>query len=269
MKRYLVFWTGVAVLALVCGVFWANARAAQGQAAAPAVKTANNSNAAPAETPQGARPMRLWEIVRAGGWIELVIFLCSIAGVALIIEHFITIRFVRMMPPEFISAIQELIRAKQYKEALRMAKESDTPFARIVIVGLEKLRHDFSTVEDAVADELDRVAVQLHSKIGYLSLIATVSPMLGLLGTVFGMIKCFNRIAYSTALSRSAMLAEGVSQALVTTATGLLVAIPVMAFYFYFRDKVNRIMIDMESEAMSIFEPFRPVRRGGSTGSSA
>ncbi len=203
----------------------------------------------------------LWQVIKWGGVIELVIILCSLAATTLIIEHFVTIRFGRAMPSDLVQAVAERMDNREYSEVVSLCKERPCFFSNVVGAGLQRLKHDFAAVQEALADSVEKQGLALHAKISYLSFISNICPMLGLLGTVWGMIGAFNKIAYHQGLGRSKLLAEGVSQALITTATGLVVAIPVMAFFFFFRERVNRIILEVETVTADLFEPFRPSRK--------
>jgi len=211
--------------------------------------------------PVDDRPMTFWQVVVAGGLIELVIILCSIAATTLVVEHFITIRHSRLIPRDIVHAVRAHMREKEYNEILRLCEDRPCFFTRAVESGLRRLKHGFDAVQESIAETIEKEGTALHSKISYLSFLASVTPMLGLLGTVWGMIRAFNKIAYFSGLGRASLLAKGVSQALITTATGLVVAIPVMAFFFFFRDRVNKIILEVEAASSELFEDFRPVRK--------
>lgn len=203
----------------------------------------------------------LWQVIKWGGAIEMIIILCSLAAMTLIIEHFVNVRFGKAMPSDLVQTVTAMMQNREYSEVLGLCQAQPCFFSNVVASGLKKLRHDFSAVQEAVADTIERQGIALHAKIGYLSFIASICPMLGLLGTVWGMIGAFNKIAYDQGLGRPKLLAEGVSQALITTATGLVVAIPVMALFFFFRERVNRIILEVETVTTDLFEVFRPGRK--------
>ncbi len=221
---------------------------------------AASASTAWAAEPAGAEPdaVSLWQVIKWGGWIELLIILCSFAAMTLVIEHFVTIRLGKAMPPDLVRLVTEKMKSRAYNEALDLCRERPCFFSQVMAAGLQRLKHGFAAVQEALADTIEKQGIALHAKIGYLSFIFNVAPMLGLLGTVWGMIRAFNKIAYHQGLGRSKLLAEGVSQALITTATGLIVAIPVMAFFFFFRERVNRIILEVETAATDLFEPLRP-----------
>ena len=217
---------------------------------------------ADAPPPADEGPMTFWQVMVAGGVVELIIVMCSVAATTLVVEHFITIRYSRLIPRHLVADVNARMTAREYNEILRTCEESPCFFTRVVESGLRRLKHDFTAVQEAIAETIEKEGTALHSKISYLSFIASITPMLGLLGTVWGMIRAFNKIAYFSGLGRASLLAQGVSQALITTASGLVVAIPVMGFFFFFRDRVNKIILEVETVCSDLFEPFRPVRKG-------
>ena len=128
---------------------------------------------------------------------------------------------------------------------------------RVIGAGLPKINHGFEVMTEAAHKAAENEAVRLHQKISWLALLGNIGPMLGLLGTVWGMILSFNKIA-KIGSPDPAELADGISIALVTTVLGLVVAIPTMAFFFYFRNRVVRSMTDVEAIVADLYERFRP-----------
>jgi len=229
---------------------------------APAATEAPAAEAAPAAEPEAAKPMTVWQQIWQAGLIEYVIIIVSVAATALIVDNLIKIRVSIAMPASVVAETQKLMKERAYNDVLNICQSKPSYFANVLRAGLLKLRHDFSAVQEAVADAIDKGGSTMHSKIGILSFLAKIAPMLGLLGTVVGMINSFGNIAKASALNKPELLAQGVSQALITTATGLTVAIPVMLFYFVLRDRVNQIILEVETTVTDMLEPFRPTRKG-------
>jgi len=262
----------LATLLLALAVMAALSAAFAAEAPQPAVDTDAAAEAEPDEAAPAAElaadandqaegDVGLWQVIKWGGMIEAIIILCSLAATTLIFEHFVNIRFAKAMPPDLVAEVTAMMDNREYSDVLNLCQSRPCFFGNVMVAGLRRLRHDFAAVQEAVAETIDRQGIALHAKIGYLSFLANICPMLGLLGTVWGMIGAFNKIAYHQGLGRSKLLAQGVSQALITTATGLVVAIPVMAFFFFFRERVNRIVLEVETVATDLFEVFRPNRR--------
>ena len=196
--------------------------------------------------------MTLWQVVSAGGWIMFIIGLCSILAMWFIIEHFVNLSIKKIIPDNFVKKFYAFLQQRQYNELYDFCKKTPGLISNVTISALEKTKHGIEKVQQAIAESGEREESRLQRKISYLSMIATLSPMLGLLGTVLGMIQAFNVIAFSAGLGKPTLLAAGVSKALVTTAAGLIVAIPAMGFYFFFRNRVN-LIIEMAEDIMTRF----------------
>jgi biopolymer transport protein ExbB len=135
---------------------------------------------------------------------------------------------------------------------------------RVLRAGLQAAGKDRYVIVEAMQSEGARLAASLAQRVGYLSNIATLSPMLGILGTVLGMIRAFNSIVLEPGMAKPIVLAAGVSMALVTTAAGLIVAIPVIGFYFYFRGRVQTTIAAVESASAEFVEPLTKIGGGKS-----
>ncbi len=182
----------------------------------------------------------------------------SIVAVALIIEHFVSIKREKLAPPEAIDEIEELFNEGNYQEALEYCEAEDTPFTRIVAAGIRKIGHPFGTIEKALEEAEDEESIKLQQKIGWLSLIAGIAPMMGLFGTVTGMVGAFSTIAEAgTGGVEPSMFAGDISLALITTVLGLTVAIPTTAFYVFFRNRVTMLSIELGTITEELFERFR------------
>ena len=196
--------------------------------------------------PAATKGMTFWQICVAGGWTMIFIGLCSILGMALVIDLFISLRRSAMMPVEYVGAVKTAIKNGDMQGATNLGSLRKGFLVNVVQAGIDKSGHELKIIQDSMTIVGVKEATGLQQKIGYLSSIGTISPMLGLLGTVLGMIRSFNVIAFEAGLGKPTLLAAGVSQALITTAFGLIVGIPVMAFFFYFRNKAQEIITDIE-----------------------
>lgn len=197
--------------------------------------------------PEAKAGMTFWEVVVSGGVTMIFIGLCSIAALALIIDHFMTLHSSKVIPPNFLEMIKTYLSTGKVQEALTLSRSKGDFISKVFAAGLGKSGQSLGDIQEAMSEAGAKEANGLQQKISYLSTIATISPMLGLLGTVLGMIQAFNVIAFQAGLGKPTLLAAGVSQALVTTAFGLIVGIPAMAFYFYFRNKAQAIIMDVEA----------------------
>jgi biopolymer transport protein ExbB len=200
------------------------------------------------------------EVFFAMGTCGIVIVLLSVAGLALIIDFAVNIRREKLLPPHVISEIEQLFEQEQYEQAIELCEAEDCFFSRILGAGLAKLGAGYERMTVAIQEAAEEEMTALYHKIGWLALIGTVAPMLGLLGTVIGMIDAFTVIASKAGAANPADLANGISKALVTTFEGLVVAIPVLTAYTYFKNRVARIMLEMGVITGDLLDRFRPAQ---------
>lgn len=217
------------------------------------------ASTAVAQTPAGGEPPGSWlgDMFENAGVIGWVIVGVSIIGLALIIECFVSIKREKLAPPETIDELEALFEEKNFEEAAELCESDRKYLTNVVAAGLGKLGHSFETMQTAMREMEDEEAVKLYAKIGWLSLISATAPMLGLFGTVTGMFVTFGEIAAAGGSVSPAQLAKGIKMALVTTIFGLTVAIPVGAFFFYLRNRITRIIIEVNAIAEDFFERFR------------
>lgn len=222
-----------------------------GAAMLPAQETA-----APAYT--GPDTMTIGLLIRGGGWIGYIIILFSVIGLALVVEHHVSIRRVKLAPPEVVDEVETLLQEGNYQECLEYCEANPCYFTRVVAAGVRKLGHPFETVQTAVREMQDEEATKLMTHISWLSVVAAIGPMLGLFGTVWGMVGAFLKIAGASGGIEPSAFAGDISLALVTTVQGLIVAIPMQAYFAYFRNKLTVTLIECEGLIGDIFERFRP-----------
>lgn len=230
-------------------------------AAAPAV--------APAAAPEAAAPaattkMSLWELLVASGLVGYVIVFLSFIGLALVIEDFVTLQRTKLLPPHFIAELEDLFEQEQYEEALQLCESEDNLLSRIVGAGLSRVDKGYEAIEEAMGEAAETSALAMHQKLSYLTLIYTIAPMLGLLGTVVGMVISFAVLAEKGVAANPADLAGGISMALITTVEGLVVAIPLMACYHYFRNSVMRFDLETMAIAADLMRRFKPAQKAAS-----
>ena len=180
--------------------------------------------------------------IKAGGIIGYVIILLSVAGLALMIEHAVSLRREKLIPPYILSELEGLFDEEEYEEAMDLCDQEDSMLCRVVGAGLAKIGGGYAQMKEAVDEVSEEEATNLTQKISYLSLISGIAPMLGLLGTVAGMIEAFNTIAVQRGATNPSDLAESISKALITTFLGLVVAIPTTAGYMFFRNEVELML---------------------------
>jgi len=193
------------------------------------------------------------EIILAGGWLMVPILLCSTLAVAIVIERFWTLRRSKVLP-EGLSSMVEDWAARHELDARHLEQlRRESPLGRIYAAALDNRKRSREVIKEAVEDTGRHVVHDLERFLNTLGTIAGISPLLGLLGTVVGMIKVFSAIMIS-GVGDANVLAGGISQALITTAAGLTVAIPSYFFYRFFRGMVAEYVISMEEKAISLID---------------
>ena len=194
--------------------------------------------------------------IKAAGPVGLIIVGLSVAGLSLVITFAMQIRRDVMVPPELLGHLEGLFEDEDYEAALEVAESQPSFLSSVLAAGLPRIDRPYHDIEVAMEESGDQEAARLHQKIGYLSLIASIAPMLGLLGTVMGMVAAFNVIAQAKTSPKPAELADGISQALMTTMMGLSVAIPMSVAYFIFRNRVNNAIVEVSNIATELMERF-------------
>lgn len=203
----------------------------------------------PAAQPRASTPDRsLLQTIQDGGPLMVPIIGCSILLMVFGIERGMALRRGRVAPAPFVKRLLHQVGdGKLDREAaLKLCRENHSPVALVLAAGLRKWGKPAVEIEQAVMDAGERAANGLRKHLRVFSGVASVSPLLGLLGTVLGMIRAFNDIASSDAMGRPDLLATGISEALFTTAGGLLVAIPAMAMSLFFVSRVDQLIVELD-----------------------
>jgi biopolymer transport protein ExbB len=212
------------------------------------------------EPPEKKRDETFLKMLKDGGLVGLVIILLSVTSLGFIIEHFITIRKKTLMPDAVAADLEALIGEGQVDQAIEYCKDpaNYSLFATVVLAGLERYKGSefgFAEYKAAVEEAGEDQTGALYRKTEMLAVIGAIAPMLGLLGTVTGMIKAFNIIAATDAAAKPADLAGGISEALVTTLFGLVVAIPTMCAFSFFRNKIDSLISEAGKRVEQILMP--------------
>jgi biopolymer transport protein ExbB len=207
---------------------------------------------------QDAGGNSLGKIIMGGGVVGWAIILLSIISLALAIEHFVTVRRDKLVPPELIDEVEALFEEEEYQEALELCESEPNFLTNILSAGLPKINAGFEAMEKAMDEVAEEEAIKLHQKVGWLSLIGNIAPMMGLFGTVLGMIGAFNEITRLGQAVQPQDLSKGISTALITTLFGLFVAMPALFFFFVFRNKVIKVSLEITAIADDLVERFRP-----------
>lgn len=224
---------------------------AQGTAptAAPAAAANTGGAAAVSEQMPEIPSKNLWDIIRAGGIIMIPIAFCSVLTTVFGFERLTVVRRGRVIPGPFVKRFLHQLREGQLdrEKALTLCLENGSPVAEVFAAAIRKWGKPGVEVEQAVLDAGERTVNSLRRYLRVFNGVATISPLLGLLGTVFGMITAFNEISSSNAMGRPELLAGGISEALITTAAGLTVAIPALSIYLYFVSRVDQLIIEIDA----------------------
>jgi biopolymer transport protein ExbB len=191
------------------------------------------------------------------GPIGYLIMLMSVIAVALIIENFMTIKREKLAPPDLLDELEALFDGENFQDAVELCEQEKNYLTNVVGAGLSKLGHSFETMQTSVREMQTEESVKLFQKIGWLSLISAIAPMMGLFGTVTGMFVTFGKIASSGGNVSPAKLAGGIKMALITTMLGLSVAIPVGIAFFTLRNRVIRTSTEINAITEDLFERFR------------
>lgn len=191
-------------------------------------------------------------VVRGGIFMYPIIF-CSIFALAVFLEKLWVLRRKRILPPEFIRNVEDLIRKQKISDALFLCQGDSSSIAKIFFAGLKNAGRGMWLVKESIEERGGREASMLEKHIGILSTIANLAPLLGLLGTVSGMIKTFNVISVQ-GVGNPAPLAGGIAEALITTAAGLTVAIPALVCHRIVRDKAGALIFEMEENSIRVIE---------------
>lgn len=249
------------ILVILCGV-WPLPVLTNGAAAQDDLGSlegaSTESPAGAADAPRKRRTML--DTIMDGGFVGLLIILLSTVSVGFIAEHFMTIRKSTLMPDELIDQLDELLAQGQVDQAIEACNQPENQclVADVVLSGLERYKGSefgFAEYKAAVEEAGEDQTGRLYRKTEVLGLIGSIAPMLGLTGTVLGMIDAFNTIAESGGMASPDQLAGGIGQALVTTLMGLVVAIPTMVAFSFFRNKIDSIVAEAGKRVEQIMMP--------------
>jgi biopolymer transport protein ExbB len=202
------------------------------------------------------------EIVQAGGWLMWPIIACSVVAVAIVLERLWTLQEKRVLPPSVANHVWELVQQNQLDTKQIQQVHASSPIGQVLAAGLAYRHAPREVLKEVVEDTGRHVVHELERYLSPLGTIAAISPLLGLLGTVSGMIRSFTAIT-ANGVPNPAVLAGGISEALVATAAGLTVAIPSLIAYRYLRGRVDGLVVKIEKESMRFIEALMHQQRTG------
>lgn len=195
----------------------------------------------------------MFELIRAGGWLMVPIIGCSILALAITVERFINLRRRKVLPPGLLASIWETLKSGNMTAEKLRAIKRESPLGSILAAGLNNSKSGREIMKESMEEEAGNVVHQLERFLNALGIIAAITPLMGLLGTVVGMIHVFAEIM-QVGTGNANVLAGGISQALVTTAAGLLIAIPALVVYRILQRHIDSLMLTMEQEATKLVE---------------
>jgi biopolymer transport protein ExbB len=269
MRRALLL--GLALATIAMTVPWQALRAQEAGAAKPdaAAITASAAAATDAGAIVGAPKEKahsggLIAVILRSGWfgvlIWLMLIICLVIAVALIVDSYLSIREKQISPSTVVENVRSAIEQGDLLKAMDFCKHNPGPLSKILIAGFSNVEEGFEVIQDSVGVAADIESEKLLSRVTYLSVISNTTPMLGLIGTVQGMIFAFGTLGTTQAgAAQQAMLALNISHGLWATAVGLSTAVPATIYYFYFKNKATKIILGMEALTLDIIKSLRNV----------
>jgi biopolymer transport protein ExbB len=195
----------------------------------------------------------VFELVQAGGWLMIPILLCSVISSAIVAERLWTLRQKKVIPEKLLTGIWNLLSNDALTAQHISEIENGSPLGRVLAAGLINRHLSRDLIRESIQENGRHVVHEMERFMNTLGTISTIAPLLGLLGTVIGMIKVFTAITV-IGIGDPAQLAGGISEALITTAAGLSVAIPSLIFHRHLKRKIDELVVAMEQEAMKLVE---------------
>ena len=201
------------------------------------------------------------ELVKAGGWLMLPIIVCSVVALAIIVERVWSLRMQRVLPKHLVAQVWRWEKVRKLNDENLRDLQASSPLGSILAAGILNRNQSRDIMKESIEDTGRHIVHELERYLNTLGTIAAITPLLGLLGTVIGMIKVFATIT-TQGVGNPGALAGGISEALLTTAAGMSVAIPTLMFFRYFRGRVRMLVLRMEQEAMTMIEIMHGQRSG-------
>jgi len=198
----------------------------------------------------------MWELLRSGGPVMIPIGLCSLVGLAVLIERLMALRRRRIVLPEIAGVVDTLDAGTDFGVAYAILSRHPGPFANVVRAGLDHAGAEWTIIRDAMQEAGRQEAVRLTRNLGMLETVAAVAPLLGLLGTVTGMIRLFNAMA-AQGVGQAQYLSSGIAEAMITTAAGLIIGIPALVAHNWLRGRAEALIHELEGYAAKVLDTLR------------
>ncbi|RMG59072.1 MAG: MotA/TolQ/ExbB proton channel family protein [Deltaproteobacteria bacterium] len=195
----------------------------------------------------------MWGLIVKGGWVMYPLIGLSVIALAIIIERWVALHRLNVNTTDFVTEINELLAKNEMEEAIARCERENSPAGRVIMAGLKNFRKSREEVESAIETAGEIEIAKLEKGLLYLLTIAKISPLLGFFGTVVGMIRAFEAIG-RFGVENPRLVALGISEALITTAAGLVIAIPVFFAHFYFTNRINRFVLSMQESTLAFLE---------------
>ena len=195
----------------------------------------------------------MFELFRAGGPLMWIILLCSLLALTIIFERLLTLRRSMVAPASLTDQVFDLVKSGAVTADKVEVIKDHSPLGRVYAAGLSNLQHGTDAMKEALEEAGKQVVHRMSRYLNTLGTIASISPLIGLLGTVIGMIKVFTAIT-AVGVGDPTVLSGGISEALITTAAGLSVGIPCLMFYRYFRSRIQELTVTLEEHALDLVE---------------
>ncbi|MCH7813402.1 MAG: MotA/TolQ/ExbB proton channel family protein, partial [Planctomycetes bacterium] len=220
----------------------------------------------------GGAVQSIWDFIAKGGMMMIPIGICSLVALAVMVERLISLRRSRVIPPGFMDGVRAALDkgGDDRTEALAYCRKDPSPLAGIVVAAIQRLGARLEHLERHIEQAGQRQLFKMRKYLRVLSVVASISPLLGLLGTIFGMIRAFSTVASSgEALGKTELLAQGIYEAMITTAAGLCVAIPVLIAYHWISANIARLVGEMDLMIIEFVETYAPVAPDGRSAAPA
>ncbi len=204
---------------------------------------------------------RVWWVIESSGFIGLVILLLSIYFVSTVCRLFIELRPIVAAPPEIVDEVEDMLQKRQFKEVYGVVKDDPSFYSKVLSTGIAELPNGLSEARDAMERVSESLAVEMEKKISMLAVLGTLGPMIGLLGTLKGMIASFSVIALSDTQLKASQVAGGISEALILTFEGVALSVPAIYFFAIFRNRVSMIAVTTTLQADEFLRHFAHAAR--------